>query len=116
MLSYMVETVKQLQKATIQTAGNHENLLVETLARVQGLTTDVTVFVIPQTVVYRSMETRLFNVATSRAKGYTIIITDKDIRQYRMSKEVCEYMKKLDEEFSFYLPFEKGRLQLSLET
>ncbi len=106
-LTCMVATAKKLQAAITQTSGSHENLIVETVARVQGLTTDVTVFVIPETAVFRSLEARLFNVATSRARGYTIIIADKGILQHRMSPEVREYLEKLDRDFSFYLPYHK---------
>ncbi|MCD8207573.1 MAG: AAA family ATPase [Bacteroidales bacterium] len=106
-LSLMVETVKNLQREIVKKSGGHKSLIVETVARVQGLTTDVTVFVIPETSVSRSLETRLFNVATSRARGYTIIIADKGILQRQMSPEVRDYLEKLDSEFSFYLPYHK---------
>ncbi len=46
-LTYFVETTKALQKAIFQTVGYHKNLLIETVSRVQGLTTDVTIFVVP---------------------------------------------------------------------
>lgn len=107
-LTCMVETAKQLQTAIFQTSGTHENLIVDTVARVQGLTTDVCVFVIPNTATFRSLEARLFNVATSRAKGYTLIITDKDIMECRMSKEVHAYLQKLEENFSFYYPIHES--------
>lgn len=115
-LTCMVETAKELQKAIVQTLGTHEDLIIDTVARVQGLTTDICIFVIPNSVTFRSLETRLFNVATSRAKGYTLIITDKNILNCRMSNEVRSYLQKLDNEFSFYYPFigQEGKEQIDL--
>ncbi|MBK7851284.1 MAG: hypothetical protein IPJ66_09165 [Bacteroidetes bacterium] len=78
-LTYFVETTKALQKAIFQTVGYHKNLLIETVSKVQGLTTDVTIFVVPNSSYHRSLENRLFNVATSRSKRHTLIIADKDI-------------------------------------
>ena len=48
-LSSYIETTKALQKAIFQTVGNHSNLLIDTVSRIQGLTTDVAVYVIPNT-------------------------------------------------------------------
>ncbi len=115
-LTCMVETAKQLQQTIIQIAGNHDNLIVDTVARVQGLTTDVCIYVIPNSVTFRSLETRLFNVATSRAKGYTLIISDKDILTCRMSDEVRNYLTKLDSEFSFYFPLSQDAGKLKLDS
>jgi superfamily I DNA and/or RNA helicase len=104
-LTYYVETTKALQKTIYQTVGNHKNLLVETVSRVQGLTTDVTIFVIPNSGYNHSLEKRLFNVATSRAKRHTLIIADKGVitSYFLIDKDVRSYLQKLDEEFSFYI-------------
>lgn len=101
-LTYFVETTKALQKGIFQTLGYHNNLLVDTVSRVQGLTTDVTIFVIPNTGYHRSLENRLFNVATSRSKRHTIIIADSDIlNQKTIDTNVKNYLAKLEKEFSF---------------
>lgn len=106
-LTYFVETTKALQKAIFQTIGYHNNLLIETVSRVQGLTTDVTIFVVPNSSYHRSLENRLFNVATSRSKRHTIIITDKGVlTRSQIDTEVITYLQKLDEEFSFYIQFD----------
>jgi DNA replication ATP-dependent helicase Dna2 len=106
-LTYFVETSKALQKTIFQTVGYHKNLLIETVSRVQGLTTDVTIFVVPNSGYHRSLENRLFNVATSRSKRHTLIITDKGIlTRSRIDNEVKEYLLKLDADFSFYIQFE----------
>nr|WP_199156037.1 AAA domain-containing protein [Pedobacter sp. ASV2] len=105
-LSNYTDTVKTLQKNIYQTLGNHKNLLVETVARIQGLTTDVTIFVIPNSGYNYSLEKCLFNVATSRARRHTIIISDRNIiSSYpHLDEEVKMYLQKLNDEYSFYLP------------
>lgn len=104
-LTCMIRTVKALQKSIIQTVGAHKNVFVETIARVQGLTTDVTVLVIPNVSYIRTLEPHLFNVATSRAKEHTIIIADKDIMGYStMDAEVRSFIEKLSREQMVYVP------------
>ena len=111
-LTCMKETVRGLQKE-LNSNIRKSNLLVDTVARVQGLTTDICIFVIPNANYRRSLENRLFNVATSRAINQTIIIADKEILGYsRMNPDVRKYLQKLDNEFSFYLPYKHS---LSLE-
>jgi len=106
-LTYFVETTKALQKAIFQTVGYHKNLLIETVSKVQGLTTDVTIFVVPNSSYHRSLENRLFNVATSRSKRHTLIIADKDIlTRSQIDNEVKDYLQRLNEDFSFYIQFE----------
>lgn len=108
-LTYFVETTKALQKNIFQTVGYHKNLLIETVSRVQGLTTDVTIFVVPNSSYHRSLENRLFNVATSRSKRHTLIITDKDVlTRSQIDNEVKMYLQKLNQEFSFYIQFDNS--------
>lgn len=100
-LTKFIATVKSLQKSM---SGNYPNLLIDTVDKVQGLTTDITIFVIPNTSVFYSLDSRLFNVATSRAKRHTIIICDKNILDNpHINNEVKAYIEKLDNEFSFYI-------------
>ena len=113
-LTYFIETTKALQKSIFQTVGYHKNLLIETVSRVQGLTTDVTIFVVPNSSYHRSLENRLFNVATSRSKRHTLIIADKNIlNRSQVDNEVKQYLQKLDNEFSFYIPIEPELKMLS---
>lgn len=113
-LTYFIETTKALQKSIFQTVGYHKNLLIETVSRVQGLTTDITIFVVPNSSYHRSLENRLFNVATSRSKRHTIIIADKNIlSRSQVDNEVKQYLQKLDNEFSFYIPVEPELKMLS---
>lgn len=104
-LSFYVETTKALQRAIYQTIGNNNNLLIETVSRIQGLTTDVTIYVVPNTAYYRLLDRRLFNVATSRARRHTIIVADVDIINNldMIDADVCRFIEKLEEE-SLYIP------------
>lgn len=103
-LTYFVETTKALQKSILQSVGYHKNLLIETVSRVQGLTTDVTIFVVPNSSYHRSLENRLFNVATSRSTRHTLIITDKEVlTRSKVDNEVKIFLQKLNEDFSFYI-------------
>lgn len=112
-LTYFVETTKALQKAIFQTVGYHKNLLVETVSRVQGLTTDVTIFIVPNSSYHRSLENRLFNVATSRSKRHTLIIADKDVlTRSQVDNEVKIYLERLNDDFSFYLNLEPEQKKL----
>lgn len=98
-LSLLIKTTTALQVEVTRTIGNTNNILVETVARVQGITKDVTIYVIPNTdSMVHSLELRLFNVATSRAKDNTYIICPKDILSYTyMAPLVREYLVKLIE-------------------
>ena len=102
-LSNYIATVKALQKSIYGSIEKPKNLLIETVARIQGLTTDITIFVIPNSGYNYSLENRLFNVATSRAKRHTIIIADKNIiSSYPyLGEDVKAYLQKLDDEYSF---------------
>ena len=105
-LSCYVDTTKALQKYIFQTIGNHNNLLIDTVSRIQGLTTDVAIYVIPNTGYSFSLDKRLFNVATSRAKRHTIIISDSNILSINPSlidSEVLNYLSKVDLSKSIYI-------------
>ena len=112
-LSNYIDTVKALQKSIYGSIDDPKNLLIETVARIQGLTTDVTIFVIPNSGYNHSLEKRLFNVATSRAKRHTIIISDKNIiSSYpHLDEDVKMYLQKLNDEYSFYYSTEKKLIE-----
>jgi rRNA-processing protein FCF1 len=112
-LSNYIDTVKALQKSIYGSIEEPKNLLIETVARIQGLTTDVTIYVIPNSGYNHSLEKRLFNVATSRAKRHTIIISDKNIiSSYpHLYEDVKMYLQKLNDEYSFYYTTEKKLIE-----
>lgn len=104
-LTCMRNTTRELQKAIIQNIGSYSNILVDTVARIQGLTTDITIFFVPNTSYIRTLEPHLFNVATSRAKEHTIIIADKNYFEYPTIKPlVRQYLEKLKLDRSIYIP------------
>ena len=104
-LTCLKNTTRSLQKAIIQNVGSHTNVLVDTVARIQGLTTDVTLFFVPNTSYIRTLDPHLFNVATSRAKEHTIIIADKNLLEYPIIKPaVRTYLEKLKSERYIYIP------------
>lgn len=112
-LSNYIDTVKALQKNIYGSIENPKNLLIETVARIQGLTTDITIFVIPNSGYNHSLERRLFNVATSRSKRHTIIIADKNIiSSYpHLDEDVKMYLQKLNDEYSFYYTTDKKLIE-----
>ena len=115
-MTFFIKTTKALQTQIFQTVGYRKNLLIETVSRVQGLTTDVCIFIIPNSSYHRSLENRLFNVATSRSRGHTIIIADQNIldraEKVDIDKEVIKFLERLNDEFSFYLKFDHDRRML----
>ena len=104
-LSCMKKTTRALQMAITQKVGSKKNLIVDTVARVQGLTTDITIFFVPDYSYIRTLEPHLFNVATSRAKEHTIIIVDKYVLDcYTLNQNVRKYLEMLKQEKSIYIP------------
>lgn len=103
-LSCFVATARKLLRVMAGKGLSSDNLLIDTVARVQGLTTDLTIFVIPNTSVFRSLEPCLFNVATSRSLSNTIIIADKTITTLAKDPNVRKYLQNLEQEACVYIP------------
>ena len=113
-LTCMRKTTKVIQKTITQTVGAHKNVLVDTVARVQGLTTDITIFFVPDYSYIRTLEPHLFNVATSRAREHTIIIADKYVLDFStVDKNVRRYLETLKREKSIYVPDPGHALKLA---
>ena len=92
------ETVEELQKhflSVLESGQIPENVRIDTVDKIQGMTVDFTIFLIPNASVGYSLENGFFNVATSRAQYCTIIIADKKILKNYMSDEVRKYLLKL---------------------
>lgn len=88
-------TVRMLQNCFISKYGNKENILIDTVERVQGMTCDVCIYYIPNTMMGMSLERSLFNVATSRAKHLTIIVADRSILNTPCHKDVHLYLTEI---------------------
>lgn len=96
-LAKFKETVRTLQKYFAPQEGTASTLKIETVDRIQGMTVDYTIFLIPNSSVNRSLEKEFFNVATSRAKYATIIIADVGVMRENMPEEVRRFFLKLHE-------------------
>jgi len=104
-LTCMKKTTRALQMVIAQNIGSRKNLLVDTVARVQGLTTDVSIFFVPDYSYVRTLEAHLFNVATSRAKEHTIIIADRYCLDCPTLKpDVRKYLEQLKNDKCMYVP------------
>lgn len=91
-LSKFRATVRMLQNCFISKYGNCNNVLIDTVERVQGMTCDVCLYFIPNTMMKLSLDKALFNVATSRAKQLTIIVADNSILNSVCEKSVSIYL------------------------
>lgn len=94
-LSKFRATVRMLQNCFISQHGSKNNVLIDTVERVQGMTCDICLYFIPNTMVNMSLDKALFNVATSRAKQLTIIVADKSIAHNVCDKDVNSFMQKV---------------------
>ena len=103
-LSFFRATTNRLQSSIYSKVNNSDNILVETISRIQGLTTDICIFFIPNSGAHFSLHPNLFNVATSRSKLCTIIISSKDITSFtHIDNNVKSYFQKLNQDFSYLI-------------
>jgi rRNA-processing protein FCF1 len=86
-------TVRMLQNCFIGKYGSMNNVLIDTVERIQGMTCDVCLYFIPNTMMKMSLDRPLFNVATSRAKQLTLIYADKNILSSVCDKDVHNYIE-----------------------
>ncbi len=93
-LSKFIETTKALQNHFLNRRTDEvpKNLIIETVDKVQGLTVDYTLFLIPKASIEYSVEKELFNVATSRARFCTVIVSDKSLLRENMPQEVRRFL------------------------
>lgn len=91
-LTKFTDSVKMLQNCVIDRIGTRDNILIDTVERVQGLTCDVCIFYIPNTMMAMSLDRPLFNVATSRAKQLTIIVCDPSLKNENCDNDVRRYL------------------------
>lgn len=94
-LAFNRDSIRSLQKEVYSNCADTENVLVETIDRIQGLTTDFTIFFIPTESIPFALQLNRFNVATSRAKLCTLIVTDEKISSFYqlIDNSVNQYMK-----------------------
>lgn len=120
-LSKFRETVREMQRYFVlnwhEIKELPDNIKIETVDRVQGLTVDYCFFVIPNASYRYSLEKELFNVATSRARYNTIIVSDNNLLSKNMSEEVRKYLLKAQEDkFAVFEPeiISAGNISVSI--
>jgi DNA replication ATP-dependent helicase Dna2 len=98
-LAFHKDSIRLLQTKIFTKCVNTENVLVETIDRIQGLTTDFCIFFVPTESVPFALQANRFNVATSRAKLCTLIISDETISSFYslIDDNVKQYMLSLDD-------------------
>src|SRR5690606_29774045 len=98
-LTPYVDTLTFLQQ-NLKSRTSWQNYLVETVDRVQGLDVDYCFFVVPKIASFSFNENR-FNVATSRSRKCTFILTIEDYsRIINLPNTVSTYMQELVLEFA----------------
>ena len=81
-LAFNRATIRSLQKDIYVNCKNTDNVLIETIDRIQGLTTDFCILFIPNESIPFALNPNRFNVATSRAKLCTLIVFDSNISEF----------------------------------
>ena len=94
-LSKFRASVRMLQNCFITKFGAKENVLIDTVERIQGMTCDYCLYYIPNAMMQMSLDKSLFNVATSRATCSTIIVADISIHNSICDKHVRSYLEAL---------------------
>ena len=93
-ISPFKDSVRQLQKTFLSDTAI-EKLTIETIDRIQGMTVDYAILYIPGWNLSFALNERRFNVATSRSKSTTLIITDVPLLNMPIiSAHVAEFIKK----------------------
>lgn len=95
-LAHQVKTVNAIQMELSRNGINTPNVIADTVARVQGLTTDIVIYLLVNSSYMFSLDPKLFNVATSRAREHTIILGDKSLFSGAKSQEVQMFLEKLN--------------------
>jgi superfamily I DNA and/or RNA helicase len=97
----------QLYEEYIKFSNDFKRVTINTIHKIQGLTTDYTILYLPLQHPSFDVDLNLFNVATSRAKKGTLIITYSHIELITNVKtEVTKFIKNCE-----IIPFEKLKSQ-----
>lgn len=98
-LAFHKDSIRLLQSEIFAKCVNTENVLVETIDRIQGLTTDFCIFFIPAESVPFALQANRFNVATSRAKLCTLLVCDETISSFYslIDSNVAKFMSSIND-------------------
>lgn len=94
-LAHQVRTANAIQIALMRAGIDSRDVIADTVARVQGLTTDVAIYLVVNSSYSFSLNPKLFNVATSRAREHTIIIADESAITHGRTDDVNIYLRTL---------------------
>jgi hypothetical protein len=87
-------TVLAIQENLGKSLDDFSGITVETIDRIQGLTVDFTIFVLALNNPTFALNLNRFNVATSRAKSGTLIITDSEYVRFKgIDPRVTEFLR-----------------------
>ena len=88
------DTVKQLQKSFL-TDSSLGDFTIETIDRIQGMTVDYAILYIPGRNPGFALDERRFNVATSRSRSTTLIVSDIPLTSmHSISPKVIAFIKR----------------------
>ena len=86
------DTVKQLQKSFL-TDSSLDDFTIETIDRIQGMTVDYAILYIPGRNPGFALDERRFNVATSRSRTTTLIVSDIPLtNMHSISPKVASFI------------------------
>jgi superfamily I DNA and/or RNA helicase len=91
LLSPYIRVVNHAQSKLSQIAGS-EQLLIETIDRIQGITVDFTILLVPLTNPLFATELERFNVATSRAKLGNLIFISPQYQWLSINESVKHFL------------------------
>lgn len=90
------ESVKELQKHFL-TADSLVNLTIETVDRIQGMTVDYTIMYIPGWRPSFALDENRFNVATSRSRSTTLVLSDAPLENlHSASAKISHFLNCCD--------------------
>ena len=90
------ESVKELQKHFL-TADSLVNLTIETVDRIQGMTVDYTIMYIPGWKPSFALDENRFNVATSRSRSTTLVLSDAPLENlHSASAKISHFLNCCD--------------------
>jgi hypothetical protein len=81
----------------------NSKITISTIHRIQGITTDYTIYYMPLTDASIELEPKLFNVATSRAKRGTLIITKGTLLMNKMNENVHLFLSRCNDVTSSFI-------------
>lgn len=98
LLSPYIKVESALYEQYSRLSSDYSRITLNTIHKIQGLTTDITILYLPLNNPSFDLDANLFNVATSRAKKGTMIVTYKQIELLTCaSPETMTYMHRCQE-------------------